>query len=230
MILGSRARAAMTLAAAVILMILLAVVPPPITSVGSPVSHLDEIVPVYHYAERHELQVNAPPERVYAAIRSVSASEIRFFHTFTAVRRFGRSGPESILNPSTVKPILDVATGTGFVLLADDPPREIVVGTVVVAPRNVLRRPLTPAEFRALDRVGYVKATMNFRVEPVGSESRLTTETRVTGTDPSGIRRFTPYWRTILPGSWILRVTWLQAIARRAESERGDRPPASGTM
>jgi hypothetical protein len=80
-------------------------------------------VPAYHYAERHELQVNAPPGRVYAAIRSVSASEIRFFH-----------------------------------------------------------------------------------------------------------RRFAPYWRTILPGSSILRVTWLRAIARRAESESGDRPPASGTM
>jgi hypothetical protein len=58
---------------------------------------------------------------------------------------------------------------------------------------------------------------MNFRVQPEGAGSRLTTETRVIGTDAAAIRPFTPYWRTILPGSWILRVTWLKAIADRAE-------------
>jgi hypothetical protein len=62
-----------------------------------------------------------------------------------------------------------------------------------------------------------VRAFMNFRVEPEGGGSRLTTETRVVGIDAAAIRGFTPYWRTILPGSWILRVTWLQAIARRAQ-------------
>lgn len=42
--------------------------------------------------------------------------------------------------------------------------------------------------------------------------------TRVFGTDDRAIRRFLPYWRVILPGSAILRVTWLQAISRRARS------------
>ncbi len=230
--LGTRWRAAVLFASALSLLIVLAVIPPPMTSIGQAASHLDEIAPAYHYTERHALQVDAPPERVYAAVKAVTADEIRLFRTFTAIRRFGRSGPESILDPSNDRPILDVATSSGFVLLADDPPRELVVGTVVVAPPNKRLRVLTPAVFRSLDAAGFVKATMNFRIEPAAGGSRLTTETRVTGTDGTGIRRFTPYWRTILPGSWILRVTWLQAIARRAARDAGDRPPrsASGTM
>ena len=89
-----------------------------------------------------------------------------------------------------------MATRSGSTLRADEPPRELVVSATVA--RNVT-------------------AAMNFRVEPEGTGSRLTTETRVSGADSAAIRPFTPYWRTILPGSWILRVTWLQAIARRAE-------------
>lgn len=65
---------------------------------------------------------------------------------------------------------------------------------------------------------GVVKAALNFRVDPLGPEAtRLTTETRVLATDSAGLHRFTVYWRTVFPGSWILRVTWLAAIARRAE-------------
>ncbi len=78
---------------------------------------------------------------------------------------------------------------------------------------------MTPDLYRSLSAPGFVKATMNFRIEPDGSGSRVTTETRVHGTDTNAILRFTPYWRTILPGSWILRVTWLDAIRRRAEGQ-----------
>jgi hypothetical protein len=43
------------------------------------------------------------------------------------------------------------------------------------------------------------------------------TETRVFATDAVALRRFTPYWRIIFPGSAILRVTWLRAVKHRAE-------------
>jgi hypothetical protein len=43
------------------------------------------------------------------------------------------------------------------------------------------------------------------------------TETRVLATDEQTLKMFTAYWRTIFPGSAILRVTWLRAIKARAE-------------
>ena len=151
-------------------------------------------------------------------MKATTASEIRLFQTFTWLRRFGQALPEGVLNAPDRLPILEVATLGGFVLLVDDPPRELVVGAVVVAPASARGKgPLTPELYRTIHAPGFVKAAMNFRIEPDGSGSRITTETRVAGTDAAAIGRFTPYWRTILPGSWILRVTWLEAIARRAE-------------
>jgi len=59
---------------------------------------------------------------------------------------------------------------------------------------------------------------MNFLVEDAGPGAMLvTTETRIYATDASARRRFAVYWRTIYPGSSLLRHTWLRAIKRRAE-------------
>ncbi len=43
-------------------------------------------------------------------------------------------------------------------------------------------------------------------------------ETRVHATDDPTKRKFAAYWRTIYPGSALIRVMWLRAIRRRAES------------
>jgi hypothetical protein len=192
----TRRRAAIVFASSLAVLAILAIVPPPLTTVSPLTSRLDAIAPAFHYNEVHEQHVNAPPDRVYAAMKATTSSEIALFQLFTWLRRFGQPGPESIMNAPEHQPILDVATRGGFRLRVDDPPRELVV-SAMVAPR--------------------VAAIMNFRIQPEGSGSRLTTETRVVGADSAAIRPFTPYWRTILPGSWILRVTWLHAIARRAE-------------
>jgi hypothetical protein len=192
---------------------------PPPTDVVRPATKLDAFAPTYHFREVHTRTVHASPARVVAAIKSVSADEIALFTFFTTIRRLGRAGPESILNAPAGKPILDVATESGFLLLADDG-REVVLGAVVAAPPGFrLAGEPDSRWFAGLATPGIVKATMNFLVEGErAARTRLTTETRVFGTDSAAARRFTPYWRTIFPGSWIMRVTWLQAIARRAES------------
>jgi hypothetical protein len=179
---------------------------------------IDEFTPTFHFIEHHETTIAAPPARVFDAIRAVTAGEITLFQTFTWIRRFGQPGPESIMNAPERQPILDVATKGGFLLLQEAAPHEIVVGTVVVAPPGT-RRPeaFGPEQFKQLSAPGFAVATMNFRIEETGPASRLITETRVFATDRTALRRFTPYWRAIFPGSAILRVTWLRAIKKRAE-------------
>ena len=77
------------------------------------------------------------------------------------------------------------------------------------------------ADFKQLTAPGFANATMNFRVEEPGSgTSRLITETRVFATDRTALRRFTPYWRIIFPGSAILR------SPGSARSRRGPKRPA----
>jgi len=192
---------------------------PGLTTAAQPRSGIDEFAPEFHFRERHEIRIAAPAERVYAAIRAVTANEIALFQTFTWIRRFGRPGPESILNAPERQPILDVAVKSGFLLLVDDPPREFVVGSAVIKPGDLrLGRAATPEMFKDLGQPGLAKATMNFLVEPDGpSACRVVTETRIFATDPWTLRRFTSYWRIIYPGSAILRITWLRAIKARAE-------------
>jgi hypothetical protein len=192
-------------------------------------TRLDEFVPEFQFSEFHERFVRATPERIDRAIRTVPAEEIRLFRLFTWIRNPHRpwaTEPESILNPPSKTPILDVATRSGFVVLSDEPGREIVLGTLVVRPPGALLAiPGDPAatarRFAELSAPGWAKAAMSFRIEPRADGScRLTTETRIFATDTTTARRFATYWRFILPGSSLLRVTWLGAIAGRAESER----------
>jgi hypothetical protein len=182
---------------------------------------LDDFVPAYQFAEFHTIRVKAPRERVYRAIRDVPANEITLFRTLTWIRRFGRRGSQSILNTPENVPLLDVATQTSFLLLAEEPEREIVLGTLVAAPKgwrpNAGKKP-TPEAFKTLHAPGFAVAAINFRIaDPSNGETVVTTETRVYATDDSVRRKFAMYWRTIYPGSALIRVMWLRAIRRRAE-------------
>jgi hypothetical protein len=181
------------------------------------VSELDRFVPEYQFHERHSIRVDAPADRVDDAIRRVPASEIFLFRALTWVRRCGRPGPEGILNAPADAPILDVATRTTFLTLADAPGREIVFGTVLIAPRGTERAVSTPEGFRAIRAPGFAVAAMNFSILEAGTGCELTTETRVFATDPVSRRRFARYWAVIRPGSGFLRRMWLRAIKKRAE-------------
>lgn len=182
---------------------------------------LDEWMPLWQFGERHTIQIAAPPEEVFAAIRAVTADEIFLFQTLTAIRRCGRPGPADVLHPPGQQPLLDVATQTTFVSLSDDPPRELVVGTVIVAPAETRAAlEFTPELFRGPLPAGVALAAMNFLVSPAaGGGSTLSTETRVLAQGRSSVRRFAVYWRMIHPGSDIIRRSWLCAIRRRAENE-----------
>jgi hypothetical protein len=180
-------------------------------------TRLDEFAPVWQFHEVHTLRIAAPPDRVFDAIKQVRADEIFLFHTLTWIRRGGRPLPPSIMNAGSDEALLDIATKGGFVWLADDRPREVVVGTVVAAPAGYRRAQLTPGLFKAALPPGFALATMNFVVTPDGpNASIVSTETRVFATDASARRHFAAYWRVIYPGSAIIRRMWLRAIERRA--------------
>jgi hypothetical protein len=195
--------------------------PAPESRIARVETRLDEFSPTWQFREWHTLSIAAPPPRVYDAIRRVRADEIAFFHTLTWIRRGGRPLPESVLNAGNRESLIDVATRSGFLRLADVPPRELVVGTVVAAPPGARGR-LTPQIFQKPLPPGFALATMNFVVTPDGTGgSVVSTETRVFANSPSARRRFAAYWRIIYPGSAIIRRSWLRAIERRATRAEG---------
>jgi hypothetical protein len=185
---------------------------------GPPMA-LDGVTPRYQFGEHHEIRVAAPPERVYAAVRAVTAREIRFFRLLTWLRspRLPGRGEESLLNPQADRPLIDVATGSGFVLLHDDPPHEVVFGAIVCCGR--MWPPATADEFRER-RGSLARAVMNFHAESAADgTTRLVTQTRIHASDSASERRFATYWRLIYPGSAFIRRMWLRAVKERAEAE-----------
>ena len=192
--------------------------PAPMRRVDPPRAELDRFLPAYQFGEAHQTLIHASCERVYRAIHEVSADEITLFRTLTWIRRFGRPGPEGILNAPERRPILEVATSTSFLTLAEVSGRETVIGTLVAAPPGFKLSQRTPEAFRALDRPGFAKAAMNFLLEETEPGAcLLTTETRVYAADDATRRRFAAYWHVIYPGSALIRIMWLRAIRRRAE-------------
>ena len=117
------------------------------------------------------------------------------------------------------QPILAMVLRTSFMKLAEEPNREIVLGTLVAAPQGAqMKKDPTPEDFKALQAPGFAPAAINFRLEDAANgETVLTTETRVYATDPSTRKKFGAYWRLIYPGSALIRVMWLRAIRHRAE-------------
>ena len=186
------------------------------TRVETPRTRLDEFAPVYQFSEFHRILVSEPKERVDAAIRAVRPEEIRFFKTLTWIRTLGKSmAPEG-------RPILASFTAGAFVMLADDPGREIVIGRG----GNAMGGKLWAAEeFRTFHPAPLVKIVMNFRIQEVdATHCLLTTETRVYAAGTHVLRGFATYWRMIYPGSSLIRSMWLRAIKVRAEAPADGAP------
>ncbi len=185
-----------------------------------PRSRLDEFAPAWQFREVHTIRIAAPPDRVFEAIKQVRADEIFLFRTLTWIRRGGRQLRPGILNAGAQEPLLDIAIKGGFIWLADDRPREVVVGTFIAAPPGTARGTLTPGVFKTALPPGFTLAAMNFVVTPDGPNGSLvTTETRVFANSPSARRRFAAYWRVIYPGSAIIRRMWLRAIEKRVRGQ-----------
>lgn len=180
------------------------------TRVENARTRLDEFAPVFQFSEFHTIHISAPKDRVYSAIRAVRPEEIRFFKTLMWIRGL----PQSMATEH--RPILENFTAGSFLVLADDPGREIVIGR---AGDGHGGRRLAAEEFKTSHQAPLVKIVMNFRIEDVdATHCGLATETRVYAAGTHVLRGFATYWRMIYPGSALIRRMWLRAIKLRAEA------------
>lgn len=160
--------------------------------------------------------------RAFRALSEVTPREIRLLGLLMGIRSLparllGRGPRRSDLD----RPILGVALARGFVRLAEDEPRELVLGAAgrfwTLAPGQCVALD-GPESFRAFAEPDHVKTTMDFQIHELRpGVCRVTTETRIAATDASARRKFGLYWRVIYPGSALIRRMWLRAIKRRAE-------------
>ena len=186
---------------------------------------LDEALPEFDVNEVHSAWLAVAPERAYDAARHVTVSEIRLLLPLMAVRLLPAALLRRSLPAARSGPVLDAMVGSGFALLGERAPDEVAVGavgrfwlpTAGDSPRSVDGLD----GFAGFDEPGYAKGATDFRVVAEGAGSRVITETRVATTDDAARRSFARYWRLIGIGSGLIRVSWLNAIARRAAEPRG---------
>lgn len=92
---------------------------------------LEAFIPVYHFREVHYTLVRAAPEHIAAVVKSVTAEEVPFFRALMGLRTLpARFRGSRGFRVTTGRPLLEQFLGAGFVLLAEVPPRELVVGRV----------------------------------------------------------------------------------------------------
>jgi len=180
---------------------------------------IDRFLPEYDWNELHSIEIGAAPAAVLAAVRAVTAEEIRLLGPLLWLRGL----PARLLgHRPRVRgggPVLEAVLRSTFVLLAENE-SEMVVGTVgrFWQPRATHAEIGDGDAFIAFETPGWAKAAMNFSVAGAGpGRTRLSTETRITVTSARARRRFAAYWLIVRPGSGLIRVMWLRAVKKRAE-------------
>ena len=166
---------------------------------------IDDVVPRYHFRERHAIEVAAPSARVFAAVRETTLAETPIAFVLFRLRGIPASRTGALLDQLPER----------FTVLAEEPGVELVVGGIG-QPWRLSGGMRSPTEFDAFDEPGYAKMALNFRLEG----RTLTTETRVLLTDEAARRKFARYWLVVRFGSALVRRSWLRAIKRRAEANK----------
>jgi hypothetical protein len=180
---------------------------------------LDDVLPRFDVREVHDTWVHAPNDVVYAAVKEVTAREVRLLMPLELLRGLPRllTGHRPF-TPNVSSPLLETFT-VGVVPLGERPGTEIVAGAIGRFWRLLGNDPApmpSRAEWIAFDEPGYTKAVVAFTVSPERDGSRVVTETRVLATSPDAKRAFRRYWLLIGPASGVIRRSWLAAIRRRA--------------
>jgi hypothetical protein len=185
---------------------------------------LDQFIPDWEIAERHETTVRAPSDRTYLSLRGLDFDDSRIIRAIFRLRQVVMGGrTDAYDGPRTV---LDRARAMGWGLLAEVPGRTIVLGAVTEPWRaNPVFRPLPPDEFAGFSEPGHAKIIWSLGADPAGWDySVAATETRVKLTDPASRRRFRWYWALVSPGILLIRRRLLQQARKKAERlERANR-------
>jgi hypothetical protein len=186
-------------------------------------SPLDQFMPAYEVAERHQVDVAAPAALTMAAARDMDIYRSPLVHAIFAIRTLPsrlRGAPARM--PSS---LLAETLALGWRVLSDVPDRAIVAGAVTQPWRaQVEFRGLAPDAFAGFAEPGYAKIAWTLEALPVGpATSRFRTETRVSTTDPVSRARFRRYWAVVSPGIRLIRRASLTLVKDEAERRFGAR-------
>jgi hypothetical protein len=186
-------------------------------------------MPVYDVSASYDITVRASPEAVYRALWETDFRRELLIRALLTLR----SLPGLMLHPRAPKRRMQdrrgregeglrgILGGDGFVLLAESPGEELVLGVTgrFWTPSAKLV-PSSAATFLETLPPNLARGVWSFRLDPAGASTRLITETRVRCDDEASRRAFNRYWFIIGGASGLIRKVMLRRIKRAAEVGR----------
>lgn len=191
-------------------------------------SLIAQFMPHYALREIDRVAVAAPADRAFEVARHIDLYRVAFVRRLFELRlvpeRIGawvQRKPYPKIRSSRIDDI--ASAGSGFLLLGEQPGREVVIGSVgKFWQPSIDFVPVTPEEFVDFEDPGFGKLAWCIRVDPrVGGGAWLTVEVRVGTTDVASLARFKRYWTVIGRFSRAIR----HGVLRLLVAELG--PPAS---
>ncbi len=168
---------------------------------------IDAYLPEFTFSERHIIQVDAPPARVYPVARHLDFNDSRIIRALFRMRGL----PAEDLR-------LDSLLGDrpGFAILEERPPEEFVIGLMAEGTRRIK---IESAEaFHAFAPAQGLRIAWNFHLRPVEDGTLVSTQTRVQCLGATTRRLFRLYWLVIRPFSGWIRLEMLRILKRQAET------------
>jgi len=187
---------------------------------------IDRYLPDYDVTLDCETRVDASLEETYRAIRSADLRDpvisalfaLRELPMRLARRLSGEPAP-----PAPPKITFGTITqqGPGWTVLAEEPGRELVIGSVGrFWEKDYGSRPVTADEFVSFHEPGYGKLAIGFSLRPdLRGGTLLRYEARTATTDATAYRKFHRYWALIRPGVALVMRSALHRIKLEAELE-----------
>ncbi len=179
---------------------------------------LDEFLPDYEVAERHQIAVEASAEITLGAACDIDFDDSGLIRSIIRMRELllGAKGRRAELPHG----LIAKTTALGWGRLAEIPGRQIVMGAATQPwLADVVFRALPPEEFTAFAEPEYVKIAWTLRADLVTADSCIfRTETRVIACGPEAREKFRKYWALLSPGILLIRLALLGPVKREAEA------------
>lgn len=185
-------------------------------------SPLLEHLPHAEFTEHHDRVVDAPPERVWAALHETQWTDLWMTAPLMVIRGVGRAS----------RVAAGGLTSSGPAPVFYEEPLAWAVGGFIGRPWQLAPDPgpvvSSLDQLATFDEPGWLVCGMDFTLHPLsGHRTRLATSTVCAPTDDHARRAFARYWRLIRPFSGLIRLDMLRAVARRAEQHAPVEPVRS---
>jgi hypothetical protein len=187
---------------------------------------IENIMPLYHFNEDQSIIIRTNSRsNILNTVRDVTPKEIPFLSELFWLRGLPSLiilGKRYKFSINRKRPLFEQLLTSGFIVLAEEESRELVVGGIGQFWKlwgGSFPTIVNTQEFLSYNSRNHVKVAINFYVHQnhVDDYIRVSTETRFYVPDQITQKKFARYWLPVHTFSAFSRRMWLRAIKHRIE-------------